>query len=101
MTKKTELRDWLNTVAKLDMKGHIDHLRAAISAAPEGAYQTPEYKYVMGVIEGRRQGQQTQMAQSSIDDMREAAERDNDNEKRGWCDGLEIAGSWKPETGSE
>lgn len=79
----------------LDFNGPLDQLKEAISAAPSGAHEMPEYQYAQGLIVGRGVTPYS-YSRSTIDDMRAAAEIENDHYKQGWCSGLEIAGAWEP-----
>lgn len=85
---------WKESVDRLGPFVDIDVLKQKVSEAPEGALLTPACNYIQGVVVGRIVGKTMKYARSTVDDMRAAAENENNSMQLGLCDGLCIVYNW-------
>lgn len=85
---------WADSVDLLGPFANIDLLRKKVSDAPEGALLTPRCNYIQGVVIGRIVGETMKYSRSTVDDMRAAAENENNSMQLGLCDGLAVAYGW-------
>ena len=89
-----KIMDWLESMDRIGPFAEIDILQKSINEAPELAFATPDYSYIQGLIVGRIVAEGTKYSQSTITDMRKAAEIEKNPMQLGVCDGLEIAYGW-------
>lgn len=90
--QKEKILDWLEGLNLLGPFAAIPVLARKIGEAPEMAWTTAEYSYVVGLMVGRLAGGTVEYSDSTVQDMRAAAE--HDSMKLGMCDGLAIAYGW-------
>lgn len=89
-----KIMDWLESMDRIGPFAEIDILQKSINDAPELAFTVPDYSYIQGLIVGRIVAEGTKYSQSTITDMRQAAETEKNPMQLGLCDGLEIAYGW-------
>lgn len=92
--QKEKIMDWLESMDRIGPFTSIDILQKSINDAPELAFIVPDYSYIQGLIVGRIVAATMKYSQSTIADMRQAAEAGKNPMQLGLCDGLEIGYGW-------